>query len=155
MNKQLPERYPYALPAIFLWLGFLLAISFMEAWLKFQAPGVTLPIGLGIGKLVFGALNKVEWVLIIITAANLYFVPKKLLGYRNLLFLLAALMTAIETFWGLPTLDKIADQIIQGGVDNHPQLHIIYVGLEILKLIFLTLLGIYLVKKHQKLNHEN
>ncbi len=47
---------------VFMWMGFICAISFMEAWLKFRAPGVTVPIGLGIGKLVFGALNRVEWV---------------------------------------------------------------------------------------------
>jgi len=52
----------FALMCIFLWAGFVCAISFMEAWLKFRAPGVTLPIGLGIGKLIFAALNKVEWV---------------------------------------------------------------------------------------------
>jgi len=42
-------------------MGFVLSISFMEAWLKFQAEGVTQAIGLSIGRLVFGALNKVEW----------------------------------------------------------------------------------------------
>src|SRR5215207_233169 len=37
-----------------------LAISFLEAPLKFRAPGVTLQIGLGIGRMVFRALNTVE-----------------------------------------------------------------------------------------------
>ncbi len=32
----------------------------MEAPHKFQAPGITLVLGLGIGKLVFFTLNKVE-----------------------------------------------------------------------------------------------
>src|SRR4029078_7359155 len=40
-----------------------LAISFLEAPLKFRAPGVTVPIGLGIGRLVFRALNIVELIL--------------------------------------------------------------------------------------------
>ena len=44
----------------FVWLGMVLAISFLEAPLKFRAPGVTLQIGLGIGRLVFRALNSVE-----------------------------------------------------------------------------------------------
>lgn len=44
----------------FVWLGMVLAISFLEAPLKFRAPGVTLPIGLGIGRLVFRALNSAE-----------------------------------------------------------------------------------------------
>ena len=42
------------------WLGMLLGISFMEAPLKFRAPNMTIALGLGIGQLVFSALNKVE-----------------------------------------------------------------------------------------------
>ena len=42
------------------WLGMLLGISFLEAPLKFRAPGITLPLGLGIGRLVFRALNAAE-----------------------------------------------------------------------------------------------
>lgn len=41
----------------FVWLGMVVAISFLEAPLKFRAAGVTLQIGLGIGRLVFRALN--------------------------------------------------------------------------------------------------
>lgn len=37
-----------------------LAISFLEAPLKFRAPGITVPLGLGIGRLVFQAFNAVE-----------------------------------------------------------------------------------------------
>ena len=41
----------------FVWLGTVLGISFLEAPLKFRAPGVTLPIGLGIGRLVFDSIQ--------------------------------------------------------------------------------------------------
>ena len=46
-----------------LWLGMVLAISFLEAPVKFRAPGITLALGLGIGRLVFAALNRFEAVL--------------------------------------------------------------------------------------------
>jgi hypothetical protein len=49
-----------AVAVTFVWLGMVLAISFLEAPLKFRAHGVTIPIGLGIGRLVFRALNLVE-----------------------------------------------------------------------------------------------
>ena len=49
-----------AVALTFVWLGMVLAISFLEAPLKFRAPNVTLQIGLGIGRLVFRALNTVE-----------------------------------------------------------------------------------------------
>jgi hypothetical protein len=47
----------------FLWLGMIASISFVEAPLKFRAPGVTVEIGVGIGHLVFTAINKIEWIL--------------------------------------------------------------------------------------------
>ena len=37
-----------AVAALFVWLGMVLAISFLEAPLKFRAPGVTIALGLGI-----------------------------------------------------------------------------------------------------------
>lgn len=44
----------------FIWLGAVLAISFLETPLKFRAPDITIPLGLGIGRLVFRALNVAE-----------------------------------------------------------------------------------------------
>jgi hypothetical protein len=52
-----------------LWLGMVVAISFLEAPIKFRAPAVTLPVGLGIGRLVFKALNRVEIVLLVVLSA--------------------------------------------------------------------------------------
>lgn len=34
--------------SVLVWSGCIVAISFMESWLKFRAPGVTLPTGLSI-----------------------------------------------------------------------------------------------------------
>ena len=48
-----------------------LAISFLEAPLKFRAPGVTVPLGLGIGRLVFRALNVTEVVWAALLVAGL------------------------------------------------------------------------------------
>ena len=58
----------------FVWLGMVVAISFLEAPLKFRAPGVTLPIGLGIGRLVFRALNAAElvWAVAILVAVAMF-----------------------------------------------------------------------------------
>lgn len=60
-----------AVALIFVWLGKVLANSFLEAPLKFGAPGVTLQIGLGIGRLVFRALNSAEVVFAVIIAIAL------------------------------------------------------------------------------------
>ena len=55
-----------AVAIAFVWLGMVLAISFLEAPLKFRAPGVTIPLGLGIGRLVFRALNAIETVFAVV-----------------------------------------------------------------------------------------
>ncbi|MFC7764837.1 hypothetical protein [Leucobacter soli] len=64
MNGRLStELWRLVLPV--LWFGMVAAIGFIEAPLKFQAPGITIPLGLGIGRLVFAALNAVEGLLLV------------------------------------------------------------------------------------------
>ena len=74
----IPSKFKISIASTFLWIGFVCAISFMEAWLKFRAPGVTIPIGLGIGRLVFTALNLVEWVFALVIISNLLFCKNKI-----------------------------------------------------------------------------
>ena len=56
-----------AAAATLIWLGMVLAISFLEAPLKFRAEGLELPVGLAIGRIVFRALNiaEVVWAVVI------------------------------------------------------------------------------------------
>jgi len=70
-----------AIAVTFVWLGMVLAISFLEAPLKFRAPGVTLPIGLGIGRLVFLVLNTVECVLAVVLVVALLVDGPRALGW--------------------------------------------------------------------------
>ncbi|MET9112104.1 hypothetical protein ABZX29_36775, partial [Streptomyces zhihengii] len=51
------------------WIGAVAAVSFLEAPLKFRAPGITLPLGLSVGRLVFRALTRLEAVLLVLAAA--------------------------------------------------------------------------------------
>lgn len=123
-----------------LWLGFVLSISFMEAWLKFQAEGVTLAIGLGIGKLVFGALNKVEiffLILLLISSFKRYwYLPKKILKYT---LIGLVIIVFLQTFHLLPILDQRADMIIRGEQPSPSYFHFYYVVLEICKVFMLSL----------------
>jgi len=138
-------KYPAALAAVFLWIGFVCAISFMEAWLKFRAPGITVPLGLGIGRLVFHALNKMEWIFAIVIAINMLFAgytPK----WSHLFFVLPLLLLAIQTAWLLPVLDARAEMHIQGLEVPPSNKHFIYVAMEALKVIALLIFGLTLFK---------
>lgn len=140
-------KHPILLTTVILWLGFVLAISFMEAWLKFRAPGVTLPIGLSIGRLVFSVLNKVEWLFAILLVAHL-------LLYRNDYHLNQMIITSIlllilllQTFWLLPLLDARAELHIRSEDVQPSALHLYYVNGELLKVAVLITLIITLIKQ--------
>ena len=139
-------KYPVALATVFIWIGFVGAISFMEAWLKFRAPGITLPLGLGIGRLVFGALNKVELVLSITIIASMLFSGIKGLEWKHLFFLIPFLIVTIQGLWLLPALDVRAEMHIQGQEVPTSYLHFYYVGMEVVKIICLFIFGIQLFK---------
>lgn len=137
---------PVAFMAVFLWIGFVCAISFMEAWLKFRAPGITLPLGLGIGRLVFGALNKVEWAMAIVIFINLIFYKKTLFTLEYGTYFLPVIFIAVQAIWMLPALGRRADLYIRQ-VDPPPsRLHFYYVGMELVKIVSLVLFGISLLK---------
>ncbi|MFZ6032684.1 MULTISPECIES: hypothetical protein [unclassified Melioribacter] len=135
-------KYPYALAATFIWIGFVGAISFMEAWLKFRAHGITLPLGLGIGRLVFNALNKVEWVLAFVIILNLIFAKSNLLSLSNLAYYIPLLILILQTFWLLPILDARAELYITGQNVPESNIHFVYVVLEIIKVVCLFIFGI-------------
>ncbi|MFT3677625.1 MAG: hypothetical protein QM781_17170 [Chitinophagaceae bacterium] len=140
-------KYPIAVICTFLWAGFVCAISFMEAWLKFQAPGITVSLGLGIGKLVFAALNKIEWILAAGILANLLLERSAVFTWANLLFALTVLLLLIQTCWLLPALDARATNVIQGMPVKESNLHFYYIAIETVKIAFLMLFGAILFKR--------
>lgn len=131
-----------------IWLGFVLSISFMETWLKFQAEGVTQPIGLSIGKLVFGALNKVELFLLacLIISALLYLEKKEDKRIKMILMGIT-LLVLVQTFYLLPFLDRRIDQILSGIQPAPSYVHFYYVSLEVIKVVGLVILSHRSLKK--------
>ena len=141
--------YPLSIATIFIWAGFVGAISFMESWLKFQAPGITLSLGLGIGKLVFGALNIMEWVFAVLILTEFSIKKRQLLQKGNILFLSVLAIVFLQTFWLLPTMSHRANLLIAGQTLGESQLHFYYVGFEIIKLVCLLLFGNKLLKPYR------
>ena len=137
MNKQqMPVTRGIA--AIF-WLGFFMAISFMEAPLKFTAPGITIAQGLQIGRLVFGVLNKCEWgLLLIVLCTCLFNRPGALVMFSTIV---VCVILLAETFWLLPVLDARAIQYIAGHQQQDVDMHWLYIIFEILKVPALFMIG--------------
>jgi hypothetical protein len=128
-----------SIAAIF-WLGFFMAISFMEAPLKFTAPNLSMAEGLQIGKIVFGALNYCEWAFLAIIVITCFFKkPQKTEAY---LIVGMAVILILQTTWLLPALDSDANKIISGEAVTDHGLHWCYVILEIVKVPVLLLIGV-------------
>jgi len=132
-----------AVAATFVWLGMVLAISFLEAPLKFRAPGVTIPIGLGIGRLVFRALNLVEAALALAVVAAVLAgdPPGRVVGpVAALAVLLLAQLLVVR-----PRLNRRSDRVLAGGDAPRSRDHLYYVALEVAKVAALIALGVALL----------
>jgi len=124
----------------FLWLGFILAISFMEAPLKFTAPGIDLKLGLGIGRIIFQTLNKIElfFLAALFSTFFSYQHKKKIVILLNIL----AVILLYQTFYLLPELDKRAIQLLNNTDPGPSSLHFIYILLDAIKVLLLISTGI-------------
>jgi len=129
-----------ALAVPFVWLGMVLAISFLEAPLKFRAPGVTIPIGLGIGRLVFRALNLVEAVLAVVVVAAVAAgdPPGRVVGSVAA----AAALLLAQLLVVRPRLNRRSDRVLAGEDLPRSRDHVYYVALEAAKVAALIALGI-------------
>ncbi|HWS91325.1 MAG TPA: hypothetical protein VN306_02135 [Mycobacterium sp.] len=132
-----------AVAVTFVWLGMVLAISFLEAPLKFRAPNVTLQIGLGIGRLVFRALNTVEVGFAIVIVAFAVANPTPARIAVALAVAVAAL--AIQLIAVRPRLTRRSDQVLAGLDAPRSPAHYVYVGLEVVKAVALLVAGILLL----------
>jgi hypothetical protein len=125
------------------WLGMVLAISFLEAPLKFRAPHVTLPIGLGIGRLVFRALNTVEVGFALVILAIVAAGPTS--SRIVVAFALAFLALAVQLIAVRPRLTRRSDQVLAGLDAPRSRGHYAYVALEGFKVVALLVAGILLL----------
>ncbi|MGW3464670.1 hypothetical protein ACWDE9_36100 [Streptomyces olivaceoviridis] len=127
----------------FVWLGMVLAISFLEAPLKFRAPGVTIPVGLAIGRLVFRALNAVETVLVVVVilAVALGEAPAAVISLTAAVAALLLAQLAVVR----PLLNRRSDRVLAGEELPRSRSHLWYVALEVLKAGALIALGVALL----------
>ncbi len=135
-----------AVAAVFVWLGMVLAISFLEAPLKFRAPGVTLQVGLGIGRLVFRALNACEVVLaaVALSAVVLGRAPGAAVAAVGVAVAALGLQVVVVR----PALTRRSDAVLADAAvaeSGRSRAHLAYVGFEGLKVVALLLGGIMLL----------
>ena len=135
-----------AVAAIFVWLGMVFAISFLEAPLKFRAPGITIPLGLGIGRLVFRALNICEVVLaaVALVAVVLGRAP----GGATAALVVAVAALGAQVLAVRPALTRRSDAVLADTAvaeSGRSNAHVVYVGFEAVKVVALLVSGVLLL----------
>lgn len=135
-----------AIAAVFVWLGMVLAISFLEAPLKFRAPGITIQLGLGIGRLVFRALNVCEVVLAAVALVGV------VLGRAPAGALIAVVVAVVALGAQIvvvrPALQRRSDAVLADAAvaeSGRSHAHFVYVGFEVAKVAALLVGGILLL----------
>lgn len=119
------------------WVGLIIGLSFMETPLKFLAPGITTPLGLGIGRLVFIALSVAGWIILVAVTLIGQARPRET---RSGWLLIAAMwvVMGVESFAIRPALAARSDEIIAGGDPGESWLHYGYIAAELLLLALLV-----------------
>ncbi|MDT2005634.1 hypothetical protein FXW78_14360 [Rhodococcus opacus] len=127
----------------FVWLGMVVAISFLEAPLKFRAPGVTVRLGLGIGRLVFRALNVTEvvWAALLVAGLLVGGLPAGVLAAGAT----AVAVLVVQLVGVRPRLTRRSDRVLAGEEVPRSHAHYAYIGLEVVKVVALLVAGILLL----------
>jgi hypothetical protein len=134
-----------ATAVVFVWTGMVLAISFLETPLKFRAPGVTVQIGLGIGRLVFRALNLAELVLASVLVVALVVGRPPASGVTGAALVVAVLVAQVALV--RPVLTRRSDRVLAGESPPRSRAHYWYVGIELVKLAALLTTGIVVMSR--------
>lgn len=124
-----------------IWLGVVAAIA-VEARLKFQAPNITRELGLGIGKLIFNALNRAEIVIAVLLVTTFFFAASA--RTVKMVFGVILLILITQTFWLMPALIERIDLITSGQTPPDSSIHIFYIAFEICKMFLLLILSVML-----------
>jgi hypothetical protein len=125
----------------FTWLGMVLGISFLETPLKFRAPDVTLRIGLGIGRVVFAALNWVEMVLAVVLVVALVASANVPAGVLIPGVVVVAVLV-VQLAAVRPVLNRRSDRILAGEDAPRSRAHLGYVATELAKVAALIVAGV-------------
>jgi hypothetical protein len=133
----------------FIWFGLLGGISFLEAPLKFQAPGITLGLGLGIGRLVFGVMNKIEIAFALLLLVSII-IAKPTGKFVKIAIATVLILLLLETVWLLPLLDIRAQAVIDGTGTPFSNMHLVYIAFDVVKFLLLFALGVNLTKQNLK-----
>ena len=124
----------------FTWVGMVVGVSLIATPARFTAGSITRPIALDVGRAVFTALNKVEFLALV-----LLLIVVRVSGRSATLWAACgalALIVVAQGAWLIPELAARTDIILAGGEPPPSYAHAIYSTLELAKIGILVFAGI-------------
>lgn len=135
------ELWHLAIPV--LWFGMVAAISFIEAPLKFQAPGITIPLGLGIGRLVFFALNIAEALMLVaLLVLSLWPAAARVSAVRMRSLIAVAVVFVLKAAVVRPPLNARTDAVLAGADPGQSPWHYIYIVCDLVMMVLLLVIAV-------------
>jgi len=133
------------LPAV--WLGLLGGLAFIETPLKFLAPGMTLDIALGVGRLVLTAADIAGAAFLV--AITLLALPRPRVGAASR-WVLGGIWLVLVVQVGVvrPLLNARTDLVLAGVDPGESPLHIVYVIADVLLAALLVALLVVTAREY-------
>lgn len=125
---------------LWIWAGLMLGVAFVATPAKFMAESVPLPQLLDVGRWTFHVLARIEWPLAVASLLVLVMWRSRVgPPWSVVAACLAGVvgMLALESFWLRPILDARLIAIMEGRPVPPSQLHELYIGLEVVRLLLI------------------
>ena len=123
----------------FTWFGMTAGISLLATPVRFTVESMTRPVALDVARVIFAALNKAEFVALILLLIVVR-ISSRAKQYWMFAFALALILLT-QAIWLIPELSARTDIIISGGEPPPSIAHGAYSTLELIKLALLGWLG--------------
>lgn len=124
-----------------LWAGAIIGLSFIATPVKFQAPDLTMPVGLEVGRYTFGLFSNMELgFLVVIAIAAGFARPQRI---TIVLLTVVAVQLLLQRWWLLPELDARVSQILAGGTVTFSPSHSTYAVFDGVKTVLLIAAAVF------------
>ncbi|MGU3374772.1 hypothetical protein [Chryseobacterium sp. M5A1_1a] len=130
-------KNPFVLILFCLMTGIFMTVSFLETPLKFQVPGMTLPIALGLGKMMFGISTAIQGIFLALILILMVISRRNYTKPDGMLFIILVIILVLEQFWMLPILDARVDLLSAGKSLPPTPLHDYFIYAETTKALTL------------------
>lgn len=129
-HRLLTSRIVFSILAA-VWAGAIIGVSLISTPAKFQAPSLSMPVGLEVGRYTFRLFSNLELAFLI--AVIVSGVIARIRTVAAVAVALVAVQVLLQRYWLLPELDQGVSRILAGGPIVFSASHGLYAVFEVLK----------------------